>query len=62
VLGALLLVGLIGAGAVFGWLHAPLFVQQRALTVGWGVLAAVTALQTLVMAVRIVRSLRGLRP
>ena len=28
-LGALLLVGLLGTGAVFAWLHAPLFVQQR---------------------------------
>jgi hypothetical protein len=47
---------------VFGWLHAPLFVQQRILTVGWGVLATITALQVLVMVIRIVRPSRGLRP
>ena len=40
-LNALLLVGLLGAGAVFAWLHAPLFVQQRTLIVGWGVLAVI---------------------
>ena len=61
-LGALLLVGLLGAGAVFGWLHAPLVVQQRTLTVGWGVLATVTALQVLIMLIRIFRPARGLRP
>jgi biofilm PGA synthesis N-glycosyltransferase PgaC len=61
-LGALLLVGLLGAGAVFAWLHAPLFVQQRTLTVGWGVLAVITALQVLIMVVRIFRPTRGLRP
>ena len=61
-LGALLLVGLVAAGAVFGWLHAPLFVQQRTLTVGWGVLATVTALQTLIMVFRIFRPARGMKP
>lgn len=61
-LGALLLVGLLAAGAVFGWLHAPLFVQQRTLTVGWGVLAVVTALQTLIMVFRIFRPIRGMQP
>jgi poly-beta-1,6-N-acetyl-D-glucosamine synthase len=61
-LGALLLVGLVAAGAVFGWLHAPLFVQQRTLTVGWGVLAVVTALQTLIMVFRIFRPTRGMQP
>ncbi len=61
-LGALLLVGLLGAGAVFAWLHAPLFVQQRTLTVGWGVLAVITALQVLIMLIRIFRPGHGLRP
>ena len=61
-LAAVLLVALIAAGAVHGWLHAPLFVQQRTLTVGWGVLATITALQTLVMIIRIIRPTRGLRP
>ena len=61
-LGALLLVGLLGAGAVFAWLHAPLFVQQRTLTVGWSMLAVITALQVLIMLIRIVRPSRGLRP
>jgi hypothetical protein len=61
-LGALLLVALLAAGAVLGWTHAPLFVQQRTLTVGWGVLAVVTALQTLIMIGRIFRPSRGLRP
>jgi len=61
-LAALLLVALIATGAVFGWLHAPLLVQQRTLTVGWGVLATITALQVLVMVIRIVRPTRGLRP
>ena len=59
---AVLLVALIAAGAVFGWLHAPLFVQQRTLTVGWGVLAIITALQTFVMVIRIFRPTRGLQP
>ena len=61
-LGALLLVALLAAGAVVGWTHAPLFVQQRTLTVGWGVLAVVTALQVLIMIGRIFRPSRGLRP
>jgi len=61
-LGALLLVGVLAAGAVFGWLHAPLLVQQRSLTAGWGALAMITALQTLIMVIRIVRPTRGLRP
>ena len=61
-LAALLLVALIATGAVFGWLHAPLFVQQRTLTAGRGLLATITALQTFVMVIRIVRPTRGLRP
>jgi hypothetical protein len=61
-LGALLLVAVLAAGAVLGWTHAPLFIQQRTLTVGWGVLAVVTALQVLIMISRIVRPSRGLRP
>jgi hypothetical protein len=61
-LAALLLVALITTGAVFGWLHAPPFVQQRTLTVGRGVLATITALRTLVMVIRILRPARLLRP
>jgi len=61
-LAALLLVALIATRAVFGWLHAPLFIQQRILTVGWTMLATITVLQTLVMVIRIVRPTRGLRP
>ena len=61
-LGALLLVSLLGAGAVFARLHAPLFVQQRTLTVGWSMLAVITALQVVIMLIRIVRPSRGLRP
>jgi biofilm PGA synthesis N-glycosyltransferase PgaC len=61
-LGALLLVGLLGAGSVFAWLHAPLFVQQRTLTVGWTMLAVITALQVLIMIIRIVRPSRRLQP
>lgn len=61
-LGALLAVALVAAGTVFGWTHAPLFAQQRILTVGWSALAVVTAMQTIVMIVRIFRPSRGLRP
>jgi poly-beta-1,6-N-acetyl-D-glucosamine synthase len=62
VIGAVLLVAVLAAGIVVGWTHAPLFVQQRTLTVGWGALAVVTALQTLIMVGRIIRPTRGLRP
>ena len=62
VLGALMLVATLAAGAVLAWTHVPLFVQQRTLTVGWGVLAVITALQTLIMVGRIFRPSRGLRP
>ena len=43
------------AGWCWAWTHAPLFVQQRTLTVGWGALAVITALQTLIMVIRIFR-------
>jgi biofilm PGA synthesis N-glycosyltransferase PgaC len=61
-LGAILLVALLAAAVVLGWIHAPLFLQQRTLTVGWGALALITALQTLIMVIRIFRPSRGLRP
>jgi cellulose synthase/poly-beta-1,6-N-acetylglucosamine synthase-like glycosyltransferase len=61
-LGAILLVALLAVGVVLGWIHSPLFIQQRTLTVGWGALAAITALQTLIMVIRIFRPSRGLRP
>lgn len=60
--GVVLLIALLAAGAVIGWTRCPLFVQQRTLTVGWGILAVVTALQTVIMAIRIIRPSRGLRP
>ena len=49
-------------GIVYGWIHAPLFVQREILTVGWAGLAIITALQTLFMVGRILRPTRGLRP
>jgi len=61
-LGAFLLVAAIAAGLVYGWTHAPLFVQQHILTVGWVGLASITALQTVLMVFRLVRPSRGLRP
>jgi hypothetical protein len=47
---------------VYGWTHAPLFVQREILTTGWAGLASITALQTLMMVLRILRPSRGLRP
>jgi glycosyltransferase involved in cell wall biosynthesis len=61
-LGAALAIAVIVGGVVYGWTHAPLFVQRQILTIGWGGLAAITAVQTLLMAVRILRPSRGLRP
>jgi poly-beta-1,6-N-acetyl-D-glucosamine synthase len=61
-LGAMLAIALIVGGVVYGWTHAPLFVQRQILTVGWGGLAFITAVQTILMAVRILRPSRGLRP
>ena len=62
VLGAIL-GGVIVVGAiVYGWIHAPLFVQREILTVGWAGLAIITALQTLFMVFRILRPSRGLKP
>ena len=46
---------LIGAGAVFGWLHASPGFQRASLTSGWYILAAVTVVQVLGMVWRIVR-------
>jgi poly-beta-1,6-N-acetyl-D-glucosamine synthase len=59
---AVLVVAVLAAAAVLGWTHAPLFVQQRTLIVGWGALAVVTVLQVLIMVIRIFRPNRGLRP
>jgi biofilm PGA synthesis N-glycosyltransferase PgaC len=61
-LGAFLIVAVLVDGVVYGWTHAPLFVQQRILTAGWVGLASITALQTVMMAFRLVRPSRGLRP
>jgi hypothetical protein len=52
---------LVGA-IVYGWIHAPLFVQREILTVGWAGLAIITALQTAAMVGRILRPTRGMRP
>jgi biofilm PGA synthesis N-glycosyltransferase PgaC len=61
-LGAMLIVAVLVGGVVYGWTHSPLFVQREILTVGWAGLAIITALQTLMMILRIVRPSRGLRP
>jgi hypothetical protein len=58
----MLIVAALVAGSVYGWIHAPLFVQRDILTVGWAALAIITVLQTLLMVFRIVRPNRGLRP
>ncbi len=62
ILGAMLAGAVIVGGIVYGWIHAPLFVQREILTVGWAGLAIITALQTLLMVGRILRPTRGLRP
>jgi len=62
VLGAVVIVALLVAGVVYGWIHSPLFVQREILTTGWAGLAIITALQTLIMVGRILRPSRGLRP
>jgi hypothetical protein len=61
-LGAMLIVAVLVGGVVYGWTHSPLFVQRETLTVGWAGLAIITALQTLMMVLRILRPSRGLRP
>lgn len=62
VLGAMCIVAVLVGGAVYGWTHSPLWVQREILTVGWAGLAIVTALQTVMMVLRILRPSRGLRP
>jgi biofilm PGA synthesis N-glycosyltransferase PgaC len=62
ILGTILLVAVLVGGVVYGWTHAPLLVQRYILTVGWAGLAIITALQTLMMVLRILRPTRGLRP
>ena len=62
ILGAFLIVAAVVAGLVYGWTHAPLFVQQHILTAGWVTLASITALQTVLMVFRLLRPSRGLRP
>ena len=58
----MLIVAAIVGGTVYGWIHSPLFLQRDILTVGWAGLAIITALQTLMMVLRILRPSRGLRP
>jgi hypothetical protein len=58
----MLIVAVLVAGSVYGWIHAPLVVQRDILTVGWTALAIITVLQTLMMVFRILRPTRGLRP
>jgi biofilm PGA synthesis N-glycosyltransferase PgaC len=62
VLGAMLIVAVLVGGVVYGWTHSPLFIQREILTVGWAGLAIITALQTVMMVLRILRPTRGLRP
>jgi cellulose synthase/poly-beta-1,6-N-acetylglucosamine synthase-like glycosyltransferase len=50
------------AAVVFGWVHAPLWLQQRVLTVGWSFLAIVTVAQTVSMVIKLLRPSRGFRP
>ncbi|WP_035856288.1 glycosyltransferase family 2 protein [Cryptosporangium arvum] len=59
---AVAIVAVLAGLTVFGWLHAPLWLQERVLTVGWSLLAVVTVLQTLMMMIRLVRPSRGYRP
>jgi len=62
ILGALLAVALLVTATVYGWTHAPLFLQRDILTTGWAALALITALQTLMMILRLIRPSHGLRP
>ena len=62
ILGAILVVATLVTATVYGWTHAPLFLQRDILTTGWAVLALITALQTLMMILRLLRPSRGLRP
>lgn len=62
ILGALLVVAILVTATVYGWTHAPLFLQRDILTTGWAALALITALQTLMMILRLLRPSRGLRP
>ena len=62
VLGAMFVVAVLVGGVVYGWTHSPLFVQRQILTVGWAGLAIITALQTVMMVLRILRPSRGLLP
>ncbi|QNG36300.1 glycosyltransferase family 2 protein [Geodermatophilaceae bacterium NBWT11] len=55
-------ISVVVALVVFGWLNAGPVFQERVLTVGWGVLAITTVVQTLFMVVRILRPSRGLQP
>ena len=59
ILGAMLVVAAGVGGAVYGWIHSPLFVQRVILTVGWAGLAIITALQTLMMVLHILRPSRA---
>lgn len=62
VIAAVAIVTVLTGLTVVGWLHAPLTLQERVLTVGWSVLAIVTVLQTLAMLIKVVRPTRGYRP
>ena len=62
ILGAILVVATLVTATVYGWTHAPLFLQRDILTTGWAALALITALQTLMMILRLLRPSRGLRP
>jgi cellulose synthase/poly-beta-1,6-N-acetylglucosamine synthase-like glycosyltransferase len=62
VLGVMLLALLIGAGSVYGWLHATIWFQRVSLTTGWYILATATLIQTAGMLWRIVRRNKKNRP
>jgi biofilm PGA synthesis N-glycosyltransferase PgaC len=62
ILGVFLLVALVSAGAVYGWLHASIWFQRVSLTSGWYILATATIVQVVGMLWRIVRRNKKYRP
>jgi biofilm PGA synthesis N-glycosyltransferase PgaC len=62
ILGVFILIALLSAGAVFGWLHASVWFQRVSLTSGWYFLATATIVQVIGMAWRIIRRNKKYRP
>jgi len=62
ILGVFLLIALVSAGAVYGWLHATVWFQRASLTTGWYLLATATIVQTAAMLWRIIRRNKKYRP